>query len=97
MTEADYRRFKLQNQLTESAPKIRHIEDYEIRMKQLTDAQKLWQVASQPLATHADNNRDGDLEKFALAQQEAEAWRGRCYQVCAPASDPDNSSISSYG
>jgi hypothetical protein len=38
------RRFKLQNQLAEVLPKVRHIEDYEIRMKQLVDAQKLWYV-----------------------------------------------------
>ena len=37
-------RFKLQNQLMEIEPKIRHIEDYEVRMKQLTDSQKLWCV-----------------------------------------------------
>lgn len=36
------RRFRLQNQLTEILPKIRHIEDYEIKMKQLTDSQRLW-------------------------------------------------------
>ncbi len=37
-------RFKLQNKIMELEPKIRHIEDYEVRMKQLTDSQKLWQV-----------------------------------------------------
>jgi len=35
-------RFKLQNQLAEITPKVRHIEDYEVRMKQLTDSQRLW-------------------------------------------------------
>jgi multidrug resistance efflux pump len=35
-------RFKLQNQLAEISPKVRHIEDYEVRMKQLTDSQRLW-------------------------------------------------------
>lgn len=37
-------RFKLQNRIMEFEPKIRHIEDYEVRMKQLTDTQKLWYV-----------------------------------------------------
>lgn len=41
---ADDSRFKLQNQLAEMEPKVRHIEDYEIRMKQLTDSQALWRV-----------------------------------------------------
>lgn len=36
------RRFKLQNQLTEVSPKVLHIEDYEIRLQQLTRAQRLW-------------------------------------------------------
>jgi len=45
------RRFKLQNQLTEVLPKVRHIEDYEIRNKQLVDAQKLWYVSFHQLVT----------------------------------------------
>lgn len=36
------RRFALQSELLEAMPKIRHIEDYETRLKQLTDSQLLW-------------------------------------------------------
>lgn len=35
-------RFKLENQLAEVGPKVRHIEDYEARMRQLVESQKLW-------------------------------------------------------
>ncbi|WWD15940.1 hypothetical protein CI109_100364 [Kwoniella shandongensis] len=53
------------NQLTEAEPKIRHISDYEIRIKQLTESQRLW---------------DEDVRRRKEAHDEAEAWRVKCYE-----------------
>jgi len=71
-------RFQLQNQLAELTPKVRHIEDYEIRMQQLTDSQRLWWVLM--MFTDADD-RDDDVVRLRQAEGSVEHWRGRCYQV----------------
>lgn len=36
------RRFKLQNELIALKPAVQRIEDYETRINQLTEAQRLW-------------------------------------------------------
>jgi hypothetical protein len=59
-------RFNLQAQLLEMAPKVRHIEDYETRMKQLTDAQLLW---------------DGDVEALREARAAAITSQARCAEL----------------
>jgi hypothetical protein len=75
------RRFKLQNQLTEVLPKVRHIEDYEIRMKQLVDAQKLWYALSIYLQQVRLTYRDQDVAQHKKEMVEAETWKGRVYQL----------------
>ncbi|WVQ70053.1 uncharacterized protein L199_008277 [Kwoniella botswanensis] len=59
-------RAMLQNRLTEAEPKIRHISDYETRMKQLTESQRLW---------------DEDVQRCKNALQEAEAAKARVYEL----------------
>nr|XP_019013554.1 uncharacterized protein I206_01624 [Kwoniella pini CBS 10737]OCF52335.1 hypothetical protein I206_01624 [Kwoniella pini CBS 10737] len=66
LAEVKNERFKLQNRLTEADPKIRHIADYEIRMKQLTDSQRLW---------------DEDVQRCKEALQQAEASKARCHEM----------------
>jgi hypothetical protein len=75
------RRFKLQNQLTEVLPKVRHIEDYEVRMKQLVDAQKLWYVFGMKSLRIELICRDQDVAKHKNEMAEAETWKGRVYQL----------------
>jgi hypothetical protein len=57
---------------------VRHIEDYEIRMKQLVDAQKLWSVPSLWLELTI---RDSDNENFKSQLRQAKEWEGRVYQL----------------
>ncbi|WWC69432.1 uncharacterized protein I206_103371 [Kwoniella pini CBS 10737] len=57
LAEVKNERFKLQNRLTEADPKIRHIADYEIRMKQLTDSQRLC-VAKRLFSKRKPRKRD---------------------------------------
>lgn len=59
-------RFTLQAQQLEMMPKIRHLEDYETRMKQLTDAQLLW---------------DADVQKQREAEAAAIASQARCAEL----------------
>ena len=59
------------------SPKVRHIEDYEIRMQQLTELQRLWYVRFLKVA----DVRDSDVRRCQEAIGEAEKWRGRCYQL----------------
>ncbi|BEI81141.1 hypothetical protein CcaverHIS002_0203010 [Cutaneotrichosporon cavernicola] len=59
-------RFNLQAQLLELGPKVRHIEDYETRVKQLTDAQLLW---------------DEDVTALREAQAAAIASQARCAEL----------------
>nr|XP_019001978.1 uncharacterized protein I203_05114 [Kwoniella mangroviensis CBS 8507]OCF65439.1 hypothetical protein I203_05114 [Kwoniella mangroviensis CBS 8507] len=66
LAEVKNERFKLQNRLTEAEPKIRHISDYETRMKQLTESQRLW---------------DEDVQRCKNALQEAEAAKARVYEL----------------
>ncbi|KAK6902959.1 hypothetical protein I203_108220 [Kwoniella mangroviensis CBS 8507] len=66
LAEVKNERFKLQNRLTEAEPKIRHISDYETRMKQLTESQRLW---------------DEDVQRCKNALQEAEAAKARVYEM----------------
>lgn len=40
------RRFKLQNHLTEVTPKVKKIEDYEMRIKQFTEMLRKWYVST---------------------------------------------------
>jgi hypothetical protein len=75
------RRFKLQNQLTEVLPKVRHIEDYEIRMKQLVDAQKLWYAFANDSSGTGLICRDQDVAQHKKEMAEAETWKGRIYQL----------------
>jgi len=80
-TKLTSRRFKLQNQLTEVLPKVRHIEDYEIRMKQLVDAQKLWFVCFISFCRVRLTCRDQDVAQHKQEMAEAETWKGRVYQL----------------
>nr|XP_018263813.1 uncharacterized protein I303_03686 [Kwoniella dejecticola CBS 10117]OBR85971.1 hypothetical protein I303_03686 [Kwoniella dejecticola CBS 10117] len=66
LAEVKNERFKLQNRLTEAEPKIRHLSDYETRMKQLTESQRLW---------------DEDVQRCKEALQQAEASKARCHEV----------------
>ncbi|WVF72174.1 hypothetical protein IAT40_006986 [Kwoniella sp. CBS 6097] len=66
LAEVKNERFKLQNQLTEVEPKIRHLSDYEARMKQLTESQRLW---------------DQDVKRCKAAEEEMKAAQGRCYET----------------
>ncbi|WVQ98752.1 hypothetical protein IAU59_005883 [Kwoniella sp. CBS 9459] len=66
LAEVKNERFKLQNQLTEVGPKIRHLSDFEIRMKQLTDSQRLW---------------DQDVQRCKAAEEEMKLARGKCYET----------------
>ncbi|KAL7424081.1 hypothetical protein Q5752_001666 [Cryptotrichosporon argae] len=59
-------RFQLQNQLLEVTPKVQHIEDYEVRIKQLTEMQLLW---------------DDDVRKLRAAEHAAGEARARCFQL----------------
>nr|XP_019042254.1 hypothetical protein I302_08855 [Kwoniella bestiolae CBS 10118]OCF21184.1 hypothetical protein I302_08855 [Kwoniella bestiolae CBS 10118] len=65
LAEVKNERFKLQNRLTEAEPKIRHISDYETRMKQLTESQRLW---------------DDDVQRCKNALQEAEAAKAKVHE-----------------
>jgi hypothetical protein len=78
LNNAHQRRFKLQNQLTEVIPKVRHIEDYEIRMKQLVDAQKLWYVRYR---CQSLTFRDADVAEHKKEMAQAELWQGRVFQL----------------
>ncbi|WWC61090.1 uncharacterized protein I303_103668 [Kwoniella dejecticola CBS 10117] len=66
LAEVKNERFKLQNRLTEAEPKIRHLSDYETRMKQLTESQRLW---------------DEDVQRCKEALQQAEASKARCHEL----------------
>ncbi|WVN85346.1 uncharacterized protein L203_100491 [Cryptococcus depauperatus CBS 7841] len=57
---------ELQNQIMEAQPKIRHINDYEIRIKQLTESQRLW---------------DQDLQRCKDAEERMETWRSKCFEA----------------
>lgn len=47
-------------------PKIRHIEDYETRIKQLTDSQLLW---------------DSDVQRLRDAKAAVESFQSRCFEL----------------
>lgn len=56
----------MQNQLLEVTPKLRHLSDYEARMKQLTDAQLLW---------------DDDVQRLRDAEASVQAAQGRIAEL----------------
>lgn len=72
-------RFLLQSQLLESEPKIRHIEDVETRVKQLTDSQLLWY--GYWIDGHWLTRRDNDIKKLRDAEASATAAKSRCHEV----------------
>lgn len=79
--ETHVSRFKLQNQLKQMEPKVKHIEDYEIRMKQLTDSQALWSVLMLRPNGELLSGRDDDVRKLKEAKADTELHQGRCYKV----------------
>lgn len=66
LAEARNKRFVLENQLLEVTPKVRHIADYETRIKQLTETQMLW---------------DSDTQKLRDAEVAVEELRGRIFEL----------------
>ncbi|KAL1406893.1 hypothetical protein Q8F55_006305 [Vanrija albida] len=66
LAEVRNKRFVLENQLLEVTPKVRHIADYETRIKQLTDTQMLW---------------DSDILKLREAEAAVEELSGRVFEL----------------
>jgi hypothetical protein len=77
----------LQNQLTEVRPKVKQIEDYETRIKQLTEMQLLWWVARVIGEGEGRRQRagligrDDDVQRVKDAEAALAEMRGRMYQL----------------
>ena len=80
------RRFKLQNHLTEVTPKVKKIEDYELRNQQLTEMLRKWYVSP---AVQFDWHhqgfalifRDEDVERVKIAEAACNNLKSRLYQM----------------
>ena len=81
-----HRRFKLQNHLTAVAPKVKKIEDYELRIEQFTEMLKKWYVSESAGMTNYGclmslTIRDQDVERVKSAESSRDQYRSRLYQL----------------
>jgi hypothetical protein len=84
-----YRRFKLQNHLTEVTPKIQKIADYEKRMEQDMELLRKWYVTvlcptvlSAPRCRMVSSyRRNQDVERVKMAETARNEYRARLVQM----------------